>query len=104
LNICCESQTRLTVTTQAAERLRAQRGEIVSNRLELRSNARLIGCQETILFDTVHLNAHLVAIDAQSTLLLVEPIVFGRAAMGKPWGSVTSKTGSKSSAMVAHYS
>jgi urease accessory protein len=42
--------------------------------------------------------------DAQSTLLLVEPIVFGRAAMGKPWGSVTSKTGSKSSAMVAHYS
>jgi urease accessory protein UreH len=41
--------------------------------------------------------------DAQSTLLLVEPIVFGRAAMGKR-GNVTSKTGSKSSAMVARYS
>ncbi len=55
-DICGEDQTRLTVTTQAAERAyRAQPGEIahVNNRLELRGSARLNWLpQETILFDT----------------------------------------------------
>lgn len=87
-DICGEPQTRLTVTTQAAERAyRAQRGEIahVSNRLELRGNARLDWLpQETILFNTCAFERSLrVAMDVQSTLLLVEPLVFGRAAMGE---------------------
>jgi len=90
-DICSESQTRLTVTTQAAERAyRAQRGEIahVSNRLELRGNARLDWLpQETILFDNCAFERTLrVAMDAQSTLLLVEPLVFGRVAMGETLG------------------
>jgi hypothetical protein len=44
-----------------------------------------LAAKETILFDTVHLNAHLAAMDAQSTLLFWSN-VFGRAAMGETLG------------------
>jgi urease accessory protein len=90
-DICAESKTRLSVTTQAAERAYcAQRGEIalINSRLELRGTARLDWLpQETILFNNCAFERSLrVAMDAQSTLLLVEALVFGRTAMGEALG------------------
>ena len=90
-DICAESKTRLSVTTQAAERAYcAQCGEIamINNRLELRGSARLDWLpQETILFNNCAFERSLrVAMDAQSTLLLVEALVFGRTAMGEALG------------------
>lgn len=78
----------LTLTTQAAERAyRAQPGPMgtVRNRLEVADGARLNWLpQETILFDGCALDRSLetdIAPDAR--LLLVEPMIWGRAAMGE---------------------
>ncbi len=77
----------LTLTTQAAERAyRAAQGVgQVNTRINVASGAvaRWLP-QETILFDGAHLRRRLditMAPDAQ--LLLVEPLVFGRRAMGE---------------------
>ncbi|OWU68758.1 urease accessory protein ureD [Marinibacterium profundimaris] len=83
------ADTRLTITTQAAERAyKAQPEEIgrVRNRLVLGARATLDWLpQETILFDGAALDRRLSA-DLQgpdARLLLVEPVVFGRHAMGE---------------------
>ncbi|MBB97700.1 MAG: urease accessory protein [Rhodobacteraceae bacterium] len=80
--------THLTVTTQAAERAyKAQPQETgrLRNRLTVQAGARLDWLpQETILFDGAAVDRRLsadLAVDA--TLLLVEPLVFGRHAMGE---------------------
>lgn len=85
-----EAQTgaRLTVTTQAAERIyRAQPGETgrVDTQLIVGAGARLDWLpQETILFERSDLRRRLRVDMAQdATLLLVEPLVFGRRAMGE---------------------
>lgn len=80
--------THLTLTTQAAERAyRAQPGETgrLTTRLRLAPGARLDWLpQETILFDHAALDRRLsVDMASDSRLLLVEPLVFGRAAMGE---------------------
>ncbi|TCM85734.1 urease accessory protein UreD [Rhodovulum steppense] len=80
--------SHLRVTTQAAERAyRAQPGERgrVTNRLNVAAGARLDWLpQETILFDGAALDRRLVAdLAPGARLLLVEPLVFGRAAMGE---------------------
>lgn len=80
--------THLTVTTQAAERAyRAQPGEIgrVRNRLVVEPGAALDWLpQETILFDGAALDRRLSAdLQGDARLLLVEPVVFGRHAMGE---------------------
>lgn len=80
--------TDLTVTTQAAERAyRAQPGEIgrLNNRLSVASGARFNWLpQETILFQGCALERTLrVDLAADAQLLLGEPLVFGRAAMGE---------------------
>jgi len=78
----------LTMTTQAAERAyRAQPGEIarVRTHIDVRPAARLNWLpQELILFDRSALDRRL-AIDLadDARLLMVEPMVFGRAAMGE---------------------
>jgi urease accessory protein len=76
----------LTITTQAAERAyRAQHGEIghVTTRLSVGDNAYLKWLpQELILFERCALRRHLkIDLTAQARLLMVEPVVFGRAAM-----------------------
>lgn len=86
--ITCETQTNLTITTQAAERAyRAQLDETgrVSNRIDLRGSARLNWLpQETILFNNCAFERALrVEMDADASLLLVEPLVFGRTAMAE---------------------
>ena len=78
----------LVVTTQAAERAyRAQPGEVgqVQNTLTVAAGARLDWLpQETILFEGSALNRRLkIDLAADASVLMVEPLVFGRAEMGE---------------------
>lgn len=80
--------THLSLTTQAAERLyRAQPEETaqVDTRLEVGQGARIDWLpQETILFNRCALRRRLtVDLDIDASVLLVEPLVFGRALMGE---------------------
>nr|WP_238705063.1 urease accessory protein UreD [Parasedimentitalea marina] len=78
----------LTLTTQAAERIyRALPGQIgqMDTRLRVGAGARLNWMpQETILYNTSAYRRSLTAdLATDSELLLVEPLVFGRIAMGE---------------------
>ena len=80
--------SHLSVTTQAAERVyRAQPGEIaqVRTRAQVAAGARLDWLpQETILYNGASLHRKLrVDLAPSARLLLLEPLVFGRAAMGE---------------------
>ena len=80
--------SRLTVTTQAAERAyRAQPDETgrMETRLEVAAGARLNWLpQETILFNGSRFARRLrVDLAADARFLMVEPVVFGRLAMGE---------------------
>lgn len=83
-----EPGSALTLTTQAAERAyAAQPGETgtLSTRLEAGAGAVLNWLpQETILYDRCALTRRLEAeIAGDARLLVCEPLVFGRAAMGE---------------------
>lgn len=87
------ADSHLRVTTQAAERAyRAQPGEIghVRNQGIVGAGARLDWLpQETILYDGSALRRELsVDLAPDARLLLVEPLVFGRVAMGEVLGQV----------------
>lgn len=76
----------LTLTTQAAERAyRAQRGEVgsVTTKLSVENDAQLNWLpQELILFNRCALKRRLeISLQKDARLLMVEPVVFGRAAM-----------------------
>ncbi len=79
--------THLSLTTQAAERAyRAKDGWArVDTRLEVQENARLFWLpQEMILYRGSALQRKLrIDLAAQAQLLMVEPVLFGRAAMGE---------------------
>ncbi len=80
--------TTLTLTTQACERAyKAQPGPYgqVSNHLSIEAGARLNWLpQETILFDGSALDRRLlVEMAPDASALVVEPLIFGRAAMGE---------------------
>jgi urease accessory protein len=80
--------TRLSLTTQAAERAyRALPGETahVRTRLSVAKNALLHWLpQELILFDGCAIDRRLsIDLDAEARLLMVEPVIFGRALMGE---------------------
>lgn len=82
------SGTTLTLTTQACERAyKAQPDEIgrITNRMRIAAEARINWLpQETILFDGSALNRQLkVDLAQDATFLMVEPLVFGRPAMGE---------------------
>lgn len=82
------TETELTLTTQACERgYRAQVGQVgrISTRLRVGDGARMNWLpQETLLFDGSALNRQLIVELADSaTFLMVEPLIFGRAAMGE---------------------
>jgi urease accessory protein len=83
-----EDAARLTLTTQAAERIyRAQPGETgrVDTRLTIGAGGRIDWLpQETIVFERSNLRRRLsVQMAPDASLLLVEPLVFGRRAMGE---------------------
>lgn len=78
----------LTITTQAAERAyRAQTGETgrLTTELKVEDDALLHWLpQELILFDGAAFHRRLeIALAATARLLMVEPVVFGRVAMGE---------------------
>lgn len=82
------AQTRLCVTTQAAERAYGaqpdQTGRL-SSALTINAGARLDWMpQETILFDNSRFERGMrIDMARDASLLFVEPLVFGRAAMGE---------------------
>jgi urease accessory protein len=82
------ADTTLTVTTQACERaykaLPDQTGQI-RNRIRIEAGARLNWLpQETILFNGSALDRRLnIDLAPGASLLMVEPLVFGRPAMGE---------------------
>lgn len=83
-----DSGAALTITSQAAERAyKAQPGEIgqVTTDLDVAANAELFWVpQELILFQGAALRRRLnITLAATSRLLMVETVVFGRAAMGE---------------------
>lgn len=87
-HITAEAGSHLRLTTQAAERIYRsldQSAGRVDTQLTLGAKARLDWIpQETILFDRSHLSRSLRADMApDARLLIVEPLVFGRAAMGE---------------------
>lgn len=88
LDITAADDATLSLTTQAAERAyKAQPGEVgqISTRLFVKSAAQLNWLpQELILFNHCNLERRLdVQLDADARFLMVEPVVFGRAAMGE---------------------
>lgn len=96
LNACAEEDAFLTLTTQAAERAyRAQPDQVaeIRNRLMVRRGATLHWLpQETILYEACALQRRLsIDLDEGASLLLVEPLVFGRAAMGEELRAINFK-------------
>ncbi len=95
IEIAAEAQAgaTLTLTTQAAERAyRAQLYETarITTNLVVHPAARINWLpQELILFDNSALNRRLtIDLAADAALLMVEPMVFGRAAMGETLGKI----------------
>lgn len=83
-----EPGAQLVLTTQAAERAyRAQPGETgrISNHITIEADGRCDWLpQETILYDGAALTRRLtVEMAPDARALLVEPVIFGRAAMGE---------------------
>jgi len=83
-----KSGSALTLTTQAAERVyQAQPGKPgeLHSRLHVKRGARINWLpQETILFNGCALNRSLtVDLEEGARLLLAEPLIFGRTAMGE---------------------
>lgn len=83
-----QTGAHLVLTTQAAERIyRAQPGEVgeVRTRLSVEQGARIDWLpQETIVFDRAALDRRLEAeVASDGRLLVVEPLIFGRGAMGE---------------------
>ncbi len=87
--------SEMTLTTQAAERAyRSQEGEAqVTTALTIDAGARLNWLpQEMILFDGAALHRSLdVNIHGDGRLLMVEPLIFGRVAMGEVLNDVRLK-------------
>lgn len=79
--------SRMTLTTQAAERAyRADTGTAhVRTQLTVETGATLNWLpQELILYDGAHLNRQLqIDLAEDARLLMAEPVIFGRAAMGE---------------------
>ena len=93
--IAAGADARLTVTTQAAERVYRSLGPpaAITTRLTAGAGAFLSWLpQETILFDGASLSRQIAAdIAADATLLAVEPVIFGRKEMGEVIGHIALK-------------
>lgn len=85
--------TATVVTTQASEKIYRSAGGLadVTTRIAVAAGARLAWLpQETILFEGAGLSRVLeVDVEAGGELLLVEPVVFGRLAMGERLSGAT---------------
>ena len=87
IKACAGANSHLTLTTQAAER--AYRAEGQSAQVHTDLTVQRDAClqwlpQELILFDHCALNRSLtIDLAAGARLLMVEPVIFGRSAMGE---------------------
>lgn len=93
LEVTAEPNARLSVSTQAAERAyKAPPGEIgtIRTQLTLHPGAHLHWLpQETILFDQAALRRQItIDMAPDATALIVEPVIFGRRAMGETVNSL----------------
>lgn len=93
LELTALENAALTLTTQAAERAyRAQPGEVgqITTKLSVKDGARLNWLpQELILFERCALSRRLsIDLDPGGQLLMVEPVVFGRALMDEKLNDV----------------
>jgi urease accessory protein len=87
IDITTEKDSRLTVTTAAAEKIYRAQGPAAQVKLTLKAAAgsHLAWLpQETILFDRARVNRRIdIDLAETASLLLCEIVVFGRAAMGE---------------------
>lgn len=88
ISVTAHENAQVSITTQAAERIyRASKGAAghITNQISVAANARLHWLpQETILFDGCNLHRTLdVDVAATGSALILEPLVFGRAASGE---------------------
>lgn len=88
VEVIAQEQAHIVMSSQAAERAyRAQPGQVARSELRLTAcrSARIDWIpQETILFDGASIDRRLrVDLAQDATALIVEPLVFGRAAMGE---------------------
>ncbi len=96
LDLRVEQDAELTLTTQAAERAyRAQRGEVgqVDTHITVGAGAMMNWLpQELILFEHSALQRRLsITMEKDAQLLMVEPVIFGRAAMSETLTDITFK-------------
>lgn len=86
--ITCRDRSLLTLTTQGCERIYRSvdnTSAIVENNIILKGSSSICWLpQETIVFDQGRINRKLkVELSSEAEALIVEPIIFGRLAMGE---------------------
>ena len=86
-SIICEDHSHLTISTQGCERIYKSgdgTAAVVENKVIVKNAHVLIGSQETIIFDQGRINRQLkVELSSEAEALIVEPVIFGRLAMGE---------------------
>ena len=87
-SIICEDHSRLTISTQGCERIYKSgdgTAAVVENKVIVKNASRVNWLpQETIIFDQGRINRQLkVELSSEAEALIVEPVIFGRLAMGE---------------------
>ena len=87
-SIICEGHSHLTISTQGCERIYKSgdgTAAVVENIVTVKNSSRVYWLpQETIIFDQGRIKRHLkVELSSEAEALIVEPVIFGRLAMGE---------------------
>jgi urease accessory protein len=87
-SIICEGDSHLTISTQGCERIYKSgdgTAAVVENIVTVKNSSRVYWLpQETIIFDQGRIKRHLkVELSSEAEALIVEPVIFGRLAMGE---------------------
>ena len=87
-SIICEGHSHLTISTQGCERIYKSgdgTAAMVENIVTVKNSSRVYWLpQETIIFDQGRIKRHLkVELSSEAEALIVEPVIFGRLAMGE---------------------
>ena len=87
-SIICEGDSHLTISTQGCERIYKSgdgTAAMVENIVTVKNSSRVYWLpQETIIFDQGRIKRHLkVELSSEAEALIVEPVIFGRLAMGE---------------------
>ena len=87
-SIICEGHSHLIISTQGCERIYKSgdgTAAVVENIVKVKNSSRVYWLpQETIIFDQGRIKRHLkVELSSEAEALIVEPVIFGRLAMGE---------------------